>query len=202
MKHRNNKNNTINKELNDFRKLFVWENLKFPWEIFSLKCPWKIDGTWHTLSAMLRSRWCHISVIIATVISYWCLSDVIELSFCQDLSSKVSNSIVAMVIKIWRHAIHDSRRAWHIVYATLLSSYKWVAAWNWYNGKVWFSPTCNSFLNNVILSYLVKHFWMSEKAYKHRHYTCALAFGCSGGRVEGLLRYWIWRNEWTVHKNQ
>ena len=40
-------------------------------------------GTWHTLSAMLLYQWRRKSAGITRMTSYWCLSDVTEISFCQ-----------------------------------------------------------------------------------------------------------------------
>ena len=53
----------------------------------------------------------------------------IGMSFCQG----TKHNSVALVIDLWRHLTHNSRGAWHTVYAMLLSNYEWEATWNSYN---------------------------------------------------------------------
>ena len=68
--------------------------------------------------------------------------------FCQG-TKKINNSIVVMVTDLWCHLTHNSRGAWHTVYAMLLSNCKWDAIWISYSWRVRFSQTCNCFSNNL-----------------------------------------------------
>ena len=105
---------------------------------------------------MLLYQWCHKYVTIIPMTSYGCLSDVIEITFCQVLSPPVCNSLVAMATDLWGHLTCNSRGAWHTVYAMLLLNYKWDVTWNSNNGKVLFSHPYNSFSNNFILCFTVQ----------------------------------------------
>ena len=65
----------------------------------SFWCHWKNDGAWHTQSAMLLYKWCHRSILIASMMSHLCQSDIIEMTFCKTFD----NSAVAIVTDLWHH---------------------------------------------------------------------------------------------------
>ena len=44
--------------------------------------------------------------------------------FAKALSTPAGNLTAAMVIYQWRHLTYNSRKAWHTLYAMLLSNYK------------------------------------------------------------------------------
>ena len=71
---------THNTESNDKTNLLFEKIWNYCCQNFS-HC--KIDGTWHTLSAMLLYQWHHSSGTVATMTSYWFQSDVIEMPFRQ-----------------------------------------------------------------------------------------------------------------------
>ena len=54
---------------------------------------------------------------IASKSSPTCLSDIIEMSFCQCTKHTVGNFMVGMVTYLRRHFTYNSRVAWHTVYA-------------------------------------------------------------------------------------
>ena len=109
---------TSNTVLNNKKNYMLGKIWSFCLKNFSLKCHWKFGRVWHTLSAMLLYQWHHRYVTITTMTSYWCLSDITEITFCQGIKYTSFNSIVSMVTDLWCHL----RGAWHIVYAMLLSN--------------------------------------------------------------------------------
>ena len=102
----------LNTELNDLRKLFIWENLKFLTKEFQVLCHWKICGAWHTLFAMLLYQWHYISDTVETMMSYSFQYSLLTSSGY--LSTAARYSLVSLATDRWRHwwrSMADSE--WH-----------------------------------------------------------------------------------------
>ena len=107
--------------------------------------------------------------------SYWFQSDIMGMPFCQDLLC---------------HLTYNLRGAWHIVYAMLLSSYKW-DVWKSYNGKV-------EIIGNKLMGILVhtaflyhlpivliwlKYCWKGYKIASHPSIICI-------GFLKYIVKWW------------